>query len=269
MRLSAWIGTALVSAFIMEGTPSILAAEPDFVAIEYGPASGDVKIDHARDVLINAKALEKLRVLLSPLRWPTRILVRAAQCGAERRDYDPATHTATICFENVAHILDIAASAANASDEERGSVAVGASTATLLHQVAYAIFDVYHVPIWGRIDDAADNLSALVMTQFGSAGARTTILGTAMFFDWSGKTWTGSDFASSASPEAQRFYNFLCVAIGADPFEFGMLVDMGVMPMRRAVRCHGEYEQIRKAFNLRIMPYVDPDRLVQARARQW
>ena len=39
--------------------------------------------------------------------------------------------------------------------------------------------------------------------------------------------------------------------------------------LRRAARCEGEYQQVRKAFNLRIMPFVDPDLLVRVRAMPW
>jgi hypothetical protein len=35
------------------------------------------------------------------------------------------------------------------------------------------------------------------------------------------------------------------------------------------VRCSGEYEQVRHAFDLRIMPYVDPDQAIKVRAAQW
>ena len=37
----------------------------------------------------------------------------------------------------------------------------------------------------------------------------------------------------------------------------------------RAERCQKEFEQVRMAFNLRIMPHVDPDILVKVRAIQW
>jgi hypothetical protein len=47
------------------------------------------------------------------------------------------------------------------------------------------------------------------------------------------------------------------------------MVDRGILPKRRAERCQGEYDQIRRAFDLRIMPYVDPDLLIKARATPW
>ena len=132
-----------------------------------------------------------------------------------------------------------------------------------------AIFDVLQVPIWGRESDGADRLAALIMTQFGEDVAQTTIVGTAQLFMWSNKKWTGSDFAAANSPDYQRFFNYVCVAYAASPLQFGGLVDNGILPKHRAERCDGEYAQIRKAFDLRIMPYVDPDLLIKVRSTPW
>jgi hypothetical protein len=88
-------------------------------------------------------------------------------------------------------------------------------------------------------------------------------------FLWSNKTWTGRDFANANSPDAQRFYNYLCTAYGGDPIAFSNLIRNGLLPPERAPRCRGEYEQIRRAFNLRIMPYVDPDLLIKVRSTPW
>ena len=107
----------------------------------------------------------------------------------------------------------------------------------MFHETAYALFDLFDVPIWGRIDDAADRLTAFVMMQFGEDNARTTILGSALFFNWSARTWTGKDFASTEAPEAQRFYNFLCIAYGGDPIAFDNLKTNGALPEYRSARC--------------------------------
>ena len=139
----------------------------------------------------------------------------------------------------------------------------------MFHETAYALFDLFDVPIWGRIDDAADRLTAFVMMQFGEDNARTTILGSALFFNWSAHTWTGKDFASTEAPEAQRFYNFLCIAYGGDPIAFDNLKTNGALPEYRSAQCAKEYQQVRKAFDLRLMPFIDPDLLVKARARTW
>jgi hypothetical protein len=249
--------------------PWTAAASAGQVNIGYGDPGGEPAILHAHDVLVNSHALEELKQFLSPLRLPQDITLQADSCGAERRGYDPQTKTASICYEMIVKILDVAANAANASDEDRRQAVVGTIVATMFHETALALFDVLKVPVWGRAEDAADRFSALVMTQFGEDSARTTILGAARFFGWSARTWTGIDFSSAESPEAQRFYNFLCVAYGADPISFDDIATNGALPEYRAPRCAGEYAQVRKAFNLRIMPFVDPDMLVRARARNW
>jgi hypothetical protein len=112
------------------------------------------------------------------------------------------------------------------------------------------------------------------MQNFGEDLAIRTVTATARFFDATKRTWTGSAFASADSPEEQRFYNYLCIAYGGSPYSFRFLVASGqnqnpILPIPRARRCAGEYAQVRQAFNLRIMPFVDPELLVYVRSRDW
>jgi Putative metallopeptidase len=214
--------------------------------------------------------LEQLKVFLAPLRLPRKLTVNVDECGAPTRPYR-SQGPVTICYELVDQIEKVAAKA-DASERER--VLVGAFVQVAFHETAHAVFDMLQVPVWGREDDAADRLAAFIMVEFGEDVAMQTILGTAAFFRLSGRTWTGSEFAEVNSPEAQRFYNYLCIALGGAPKSFDFLVnpkdkDEQLLPDRRAERCAGEFEQVRQAFNLRIMPYVDPDILVKVRAIQW
>ena len=247
-----------------------LAAGSYRIVIAYGAArAGDSASASARAALVNAHALEELQQFLTPFRLPADLTIRAEACGAPRRAYDASAKTVTICYETIAQILSVAQAQIGATDQDRNNAIVGAIVETLLHETAYGVFDLYHAPIWGRIDDAADRLTALVMLQFGEDDARLTILGTARFFLWSAKTWTGFAFSSAQSPEAQRFYNFLCIAYGGDPITFDSLKTGGVLPDSRLAQCDYEYQQVRKAFDLRLMPFMDPDLFVTARARKW
>jgi len=209
--------------------------------------------------------LERLRVFLAPLKLSRKLTINVAECGGFTRAFK-AGGPATICYELVAQIEKIAD---GAPAELRERVLVGAFIQAAFHEVAYAVFDILQVPVWGRAHDAADRMSAFVMIQFSEDVALQTILGTAAFFRLSGKTWTGNAFADANSPEAQRFYNYLCIAYAASPYDYDYLVRGGTLPKERAERCGDEYLQIKKAFDLRIMPYVDPDLLVKARARHW
>ena len=223
-----------------------------------------------QDRLKQSRVLEQIQQLLAPLKLPRKLSVQFEQCGAATRPYKPQG-PATICYEMIAQIETIAA---KVDPDVTQMVVVGTVIQAVLHEVAEAVFDILQVPLWGRSEDAADNLAAFLMLQFGDDVARYTIGGTAIFFETSGGTWTGSQFADVSAPEAQRFFNYLCMAYGSDPKTFAFVVkaEKDQKPMMieyRSGRCAAEYEKFRKAFNLRIMPYIDPELLVKVRATQW
>ena len=59
------------------------------------------------------------------------------------------------------------------------------------------------------------------------------------------------------------------MAYGADSKLFADVVDKGYLPKERAEGCEDEYEQVIKALNKLIGPYIDQARAKQVRARQW
>ena len=212
-------------------------------------------------------ALQELQLFMEPLRLPRKLTVKTAQCGPNPLPYTSGGPV-VVCYEVLDQVAKLVAQHSQDPAYQQ-TLIYGAFIETVLHEMALAIFDTLDVPVWGREADAADRLAALIMTQFGEDVMTTTIESTTQIFQWSNKTWTGRDFANTDSPEAQRFYNYLCIAYAASPYEYDYLVRGGTLPNDRAERCDGEYQQIKKAFNLRIMPYVDPDLLVKARARRW
>jgi hypothetical protein len=258
-------------------------SEPHAEATMPPHVGGQVKVTYEQpskkyvqtyEALKRREVLERLQRFLIPLRLPRDLTVRLAECGADTRAYAPGGPV-TLCYEMVEKIVTITMQ--NTKDANEQTLVIdGTFVQAVLHEVAYAIFDLLQVPIWGREHDAADQLAALIMIQFGDQVALTTILGTAKFFEYSKRAWTGADFAEVGSPEAQRFYNFLCIAYGGDPITFAFLAPrprpgsrLPMLSERRAARCGREYEQVRHAFDLRIMPHVDPDLVIKVRASQW
>ena len=264
-----YMRNAAAVAFVLlpfTGSPQPAMAQQSPIKVVYEQPT-DPKLRPIHDRLKQRAVLEELQAFLTPLRLPRQFTVRTAQCGAVSVRYKPG-QPATVCYEMVDAVQKLVDQHTKDADF-RQTVILGAFIENVLHETALGIFDVLQIPIWGREKDAADRLAALIMTQFGEEVTRVTILGTANLFMWSDRKWTGTDFSDTASPEYQRFFNYVCVAYVAAPLQFGDLVDKGILPQRRADRCEGEYEQIRKAFNLRIMPYVDPELLIKARATSW
>ena len=64
-------------------------------------------------------------------------------------------------------------------------------------------------------------------------------------------------FADEHGTPAQRFYNLLCIAYGAEADLFADVVKEGYLPKDRAEGCKGEYWQVRKAFQRLISPHID------------
>ncbi len=270
MRGCALIGLlagAALAGGLLQASPAAAQAAPATPQVQarYEPSA---KFAGVRDMLQRHKVLEKAQIFMSPLRLPRALAIRTAECGAPSLPYDAAKGVITICYEAIANIQDLAKGASSDADD-LASLVTGGVVEETLHRIAAAVLLIYDVPVWGREADAADLLGAFLMLKFDERTARVTIIGAARLFGSATSALGKVDYVSEVSPPAQRFYNFLCIAFGGDPRDFNGVVDKGFLPQSRAERCRGEYDTIRKAFDLRLMPYVDPDLVVKVRAIDW
>ena len=269
------LSTAALALILLDLSPvriaaqGVTASQNPQVEIAYRPPQKR-EYQPIYNRLKDRRVLEELRQFLTPLRLPKKLTIQIDQCGTQRRPYK-MDGVATICYELIEQIEKVAT---RLSADSRASAVAGAFVQATMYEIAQAVLDILEFPVWGRAGDAADRLSAFVMLNFGEDLAIRTITATATFFDASKKTWTGSAFADVNSPEEQRFYNYLCIAYGGERISFRFLVTAAqnedpILPIPRARRCRGEYEQVRKAFNLRIMPFVDPQLLLAVKSREW
>lgn len=273
---------AAVGAAALSWTATARAQERgDKIAIEYVEPRDPAFQPILRD-LRDRRVLEELREFLSPLRLPKTLAIRVEQCDQPIRRYEPGSPV-SICYEYIANLVQLAVKiprqARTPRGVSRGDAIAGAFIQTVLQQTSSAVFDMLQIPVWGREQDAADKLAAYLMLQFGSETARRVLNGAAYFFEASDRTWTGSDFSDVRSPEAQRFYNYLCIAYGSDPRTFRDFVKgdvpsggtrrIDLLPERRADRCAREYGDFQWAFSSQILPHVDRALLSKVRSTDW
>lgn len=259
-----------------EGTPPATTPPATLPQADWGNSQVDInysepkdpQFNPIRDRLMRRQVLEQLRLFLSPLRLPRKLLVQLDQCNAERRPYQPGG-AVTICYEYVAKVDRIAPRNQQPGGLPREMMIVGAFVQEVLHEVAIATFDILEIPVWGREADAADKLAGFIMVQFGKDVALKVMTGAAWYFDAADRTWSDSDYASEQSPEAQRFFNYLCIAFGADPASFKFLIDQNLLPVRRAQRCTNEFYALRFAFAKEILPHVDQPLLKRVQSATW
>ncbi|MBO0755702.1 MAG: hypothetical protein J2P54_07560 [Bradyrhizobiaceae bacterium] len=268
LRIAAVAGCGAIASTLKSVPVDAQVTSNPHVQLTYlTPHNAELKF--VADRVKKWEVLEQFGQFLVPLRLPRKLVIQFDECGAVTRPYRPGGPV-TVCYELVDKIQQ---TATRVDPDLRELVLVGTIIQAIFHETAVAVFDVLQVPIWGRREDAADRLAGFLMVEFGPELAKRLIIGTAIFFKESGKTWTGSQFADASAPEAQRFYNYLCMAYGSEPKTFSSFVEDEsggfALPRGRAGLCKNEFEQVRKAFNLRIMPYVDPDLLVRIRAKPW
>jgi hypothetical protein len=265
------LGLALMLSLSWQLAPCTTVAAQDVqdsqVEIEYVTPRNPA-FQSYYDELRRRKVLEELREFLSPIRFPRKVLVKTDGCGADTVPYESGKPI-VICYEYVARIVALAPEVATPAGITRENAIAGAFVQTVLHEVSFAVFDLLEVPVWGRRHDAADNLAAFVMLQFGKELAVRILTGATWFFEASNRTWTGSDFASATSPEEQRFYNYLCIAYGGDAPAFKDVVRDTLLKTRRAARCSEEYDKVAFAFQKNIFAHLDPERLRKVQMMQW
>jgi hypothetical protein len=241
----------------------------DRIQISYVPPKNPAH-EPILKLLKERQVLEKFKGLLSALRLPRALLLKVEGCDGESNAWY-ADDAVTVCYEYLEDILQNAPKETTSAGVTRSDAIVGPTLEVFLHEVGHAVFDYLSVPVLGREEDAADQFAAYVLLQFAESDARRLIYGVAYSYniDASKPSTKKNPFADEHGLPAQRFYNVLCMAYGADSKLFADLVDKGYLPRERAEGCADEYEQVIRALNKLIGPYIDQTRAKQVRARQW
>ena len=261
------IGASLHSNAIAARNSSKLRA--DRIQISYVPPKNAAHEPVFR-LLKERQVLEKFKELLSPLRLPRALRLKVEGCdGVSNAWY--GDDAITVCYEYIADILRNAPKETTPAGVTRADAIVGPTLEVFLHEVGHAVFDYLSVPVLGREEDAADQFAAYLLLQFAKSDARRLIAGVAYAYnlDASKPTTKKNPFADEHGLPAQRFYNVLCIAYGADSKLFADLVEKGYLPKERAEGCESEYEQVTRAMTKLIRPYIDQTRAKRVRAKQW
>jgi len=266
-------------------TPPVL--QNDMIEIEYNePRSPKYKPIYER--LKQRKLLEQLETFLSPLKLQGALVLSLEEgdpkaCGGPNSYYDGFGRV-HLCYSWFYFMdTEVAVERKRAPNEPftssslglmpgftRNEVLVGGAVSVILHELGHALFQIQDIPLFGREEDAADQIAALLMLQYGPKVALTTIKGT--YNAWHHMNAermlaTKGDIkpaqeADEHSLDIQRAFNFLCLAYGKDPATFGELADR-LLPRARKDNCADEYKQAALAFRKTVLPDVDQDMMKQ------
>jgi hypothetical protein len=127
------------------------------------------------------EVLEDLRDFLSPLRLPAPLLIKVEGCNGNVNAWYSA-NVVTYCYELIEYIRKSAPKETTDEGITPEDAVLGAFVDIMLHEISHAIFDMLKIPVFGREEDAADQLTAFILLQFGKDAARRTLTGTAHFW---------------------------------------------------------------------------------------
>jgi Putative metallopeptidase len=270
---------------IVSGMPQLSQAQSELtvtndqshrVSIAYIPPSNSA-LQAPYDVLKERRALEQIQEILSPFRWPQELMIKTAECGVVNSWYrrENLKPTVTICYEFLQHILESLPNETTPEGITRADAAVGQFLWVALHEVGHAAFDIFDVPIFGSVEDAADNFATYILLQFGKNQARRLIVGAA----WAWRAYLGdykrnpvvplrlAAFASDHGLPQERYYNLLCLAVGAQHEVFADLE--AYLPTTRAQHCVFEYQRLVHAFGTAITPHIDREMAKRVLDTNW
>ena len=272
--MSSWRWTAVIVLIIDTLLPNLSAAQSqpantqtgqsDRVTVTYVPPNNST-FQEVQELLRQHNALEKIREILSPFQFPEQLTIETTECGVvnsyyQRKNFRP---TVTLCHEFLKRTLELLPNEINPVGLTPPDAALGQFFWVTFHEVGHAAFDMFNVPIFGHEEDAADNFATFITLQFGKGQARRLINGAA----WAWRAYLGdyqknpvmptrlAAFASDHGLPQERFYNLVCLALGANSQEFADFASF--LPPTRAPNCSHEYQTLVRAFRQVIRPHID------------
>ena len=274
MRAALTLAVASMLVATTMATTAFAASQANRVQIRYEPPK-DPEHGQVYEELKRRRTLENLQEFLSPFRLPRTLTIMLAGCDGEA-DAFYGDDEITMCYEYVDHLWKNMPAQTTPGGVAPIDTVVGPLFDTSLHEFAHALFDMLRLPVLGREEDAADQVAAYIYLQLGPDEARRLIMGTA--YAYAAEAMKGEmpssleelaevmkaerprsldEFADEHGTPAQRAFNVMCMAYGADRKLFGHVVEKGFLPSERAEFCHEEYEQVHNAFQALVGPHID------------
>lgn len=243
-----------------------VASAPAMANVEYQAPANPIH-QPLHDRLRAERWLERMQDAVQHIRMPEPVRFRLANCGGRVEAWF-FSRTVAVCYEYLQVVIRRADAGQLSPWVTREEALAGAFVDALLHEFGHAMIEHLKLPVLGREEEAADQISALLMLRLGQDRSVSLVKGTAQVYlswmNWNernpqGRLGTGALIAeASAHPTpAQRLYNLVCLAIGANPAAFDTLAKAVDLPQDRAEDCDDEYTLYNSGLDRLLGQHID------------
>lgn len=198
---------------------------------------------------------------------PYDIVITFKDCEGPNAFYDDKTHQITLCYDLIDDYYDLF------SDKIKDAAALnqavsGTIVHTLLHEMGHALIDAWNLPITGKEEDAADQLSTLILIEETEEGEQIA-LDSALSFRFYADFDIGEEppYWDEHSLDQQRFYDILCLLYGHNPEKYSYLIMDGTLPPSRAELCQEDYARLKQSWQTLLAPFVKSPPTVVSKIR--
>lgn len=220
-------------------------------SVYYDPVAEDSHLFMERHFRETAWFEQNAEKLNTQFILPANVTVVFAECGTANAWYDPRALTITMCYE----LADVILQSFYENYDDVDVVFakwLNAMDFIFYHELGHALIHLYDLPITGREEDVADQMSMFIMSETWEGGEEAALDGAQFFYF--GSVADQTPFWDSHSLNDQRVYNMICWLFGRDPGRFAHLVPE-VLPQERGIACPDEYEKIDQAMHTLLDPY--------------
>lgn len=216
-----------------------------------------------RDLIKDDHLLEDLAESINEsLKLPYDIPLIGKECGVANAYWSPDDKSVTLCYEDADDALNIYTAA---GDDDPAASAINSEVATFFHESGHMVIDLYDLPVTGREEDVADQLSAYILLAPGADGKADPDSVQAVkdfarefksYDEQKGGEIDQGALADTHSLDLTRMYNLQCWVYGADPVANADLVGDGLLPQDRADGCEDEYAKLSSSWDTLLGPYL-------------
>ena len=176
-------------------------------------------------------------------------------CGQSNAVYRSDVKEIIMCWELLGSVIDSSTRRFSSNRDLMINAATTTFVFILYHELGHALVDLKKTATFGREEDNADQIAALLMLEDNlrrnHAESNVAVLGVFDFWQANNNQYLSRhELTGQHSPGLQRAFNVICWAIGSDPnSRYKYLAQMTKFPVQRINSCIKEYQRATTALN--------------------